>query len=182
MKTQTIKIALTINGKKLTLGHSFLENIEYMYGIDTKENQEAFDMLVYSDNPKIRRSIALLSNISKKSISILLNDDDQNVVQAVLGNYDLAPRIKHVQLMKIIKDNHIEHLKTIASNHIVLYKKCNLYKIIKLLAKHENPAVRFELVRYHSTHIIPKKILKKLSKDIDIDVSKAAIIKLKRVA
>jgi len=62
---------------------------------------------------------------------------------------------------------------TIASN-IDDYVKCDLCKIVKILASHKSASVRYNLVRYWSSDSVPVKI-KQLSKDKDIDIAKESI-------
>jgi nicotinamide mononucleotide adenylyltransferase len=92
MQTQTIKAELLINGKKVVIGHQFLEDIVRDIP-DIKENKEIFNDLVLSDNPDVREYLTRVDNIGKKSIHILLNDTNQEVVDGVLSNSDLSKHI-----------------------------------------------------------------------------------------
>ena len=178
MQTQTIKTELFINGKKVVIGHQFLENI--LRNIqDIKENKEIFNDLVLSDNPDIREYLTSIDNIGKKSIHLLLNDINQEVVDGVLSNSDLAKYISEEALMKIIDSDNTKLLMTIASN-IEDYVKCDLCKIVNILANHKSVSVRYNLVRWRTNDIISVKILKQLSKDKDIDVAKEAAKELDR--
>ena len=178
MQTQTIKIELLINGKKVIVGHQFLEDI-ISYIPDIKENKDIFNALALSDNPEVRENLTKIDNISKKSINILLNDANQEVVDGVLSNSDLAKHISTEALMKIIDSDNTKLLITIASN-IDNYVKCNICKIIKILANHKSASVRYCLVRWRPSDIVSVKILKQLSKDKDIDVAKDALEELQR--
>jgi len=178
MTTQTIKTELILNDRKVVVGYKFLENIVRDIP-DIKENRKIFDMLVHSDNLEVRRCIANKENVSKKSIDILLNDDNLNVVDNVLSNVDLSKCIKEETLMKIVQSNHTQLLLTIAEN-IDNYAKCNLCKIVKLLANHKNASVRYALLYWRVTGIVTVKILKQLVKDEDIDVSNYARKELER--
>ncbi len=178
MQTQTIKTELSINGQKVEIGHQFLEDIVRDIP-DTKENQSIFDMLALSDNPSVKEEISRNDNLSKKTIHLLLEDTNQEVVDNILSNRDLAKYIKEDILFKIIKTDNIKYLMTIASN-IDDYKKCDLCKIVKKLANHKNPSVRYNLVRWRANDIVTTKILKQLSNDKDIDVAKEAQEELDR--
>ena len=172
MNKQAIKTELLIDGKKVLIGHDFLESI-VRHIPDIKENREIFDALVFSNNPEILEYLTQIDGLSKKSIHILLNDDDQNVIAGVLTNADLAKHIKHKSLMKIIKSDNTKLLMWISAS-IESYVKCDLPKIIKILANHKSAAVRYQLVKWRASDIVSTKILKKLSKDSDADVAKAA--------
>jgi hypothetical protein len=178
MQTQTIKAELLINGKKVVIGHQFLEDIVRDIP-DIKENKEIFNDLVLSDNPDVREYLTRVDNIGKKSIHILLNDTNQEVVDGVLSNSDLSKHISEEALMKIIDSDNTKLLMTIASN-IEDYVKCNLCKIVNILANHKSVSVRYNLVRWRTNDIVSIKILKQLSKDKDIDVAKEAAKELER--
>ncbi len=172
MQTQTIKIELLINGKKVVIGHQFLEDIVSKIP-DIKENQEIFNALVLSDNPDVRESLSRLDTMGKKSIHLLLNDINQEVVDGVLSNLDFAKHISEKALMKIIDANNTKLLMTIASN-IHIYTKCDVCKIAKILANHASTSVRYSLVNWRASHAVSTKILKRLVKDKDMDVAKRA--------
>ncbi len=178
MQTQTIKAELLINGKKVVIGHQFLEDIVRDIP-DIKENEEIFNDLVLSDNPDVREYLSRVDNIGKKSIHLLLNDTNQEVVDGVLSNSDLAKYISEEALIKIINSDNTKLLMTIASN-IEDYVKCDLCKIVHILANHKSVSVRYNLVRWRTNDIVSIKILKQLSKDKDIDVAKDAAKELKR--
>jgi len=175
---QTIQTELLINDKKVVIGHQFLENIISDLP-DIKENQEIFNTLVLSDNPDVREYLTRVNNLSKKSVHILLNDTNQEVVNGVLSNSNLAKRISEEVLLKIIEADNTKFLMTIASN-IDDYIKCDLCKIVNILANHKSVSVRYNLVRWRTNDIVSIKILKQLSKDKDIDVAKDAAKELDR--
>jgi len=172
MQTQTIKTELLINGKKVLVGHQFLEDIVRDIP-DIKENQEIFNTLALSDNPDVREYLTRVDNIGKKSIHTLLNDDNQEVVDGVLSNSNLAKHINEEALLKIIDTDNTKLLMTVACN-LDDYVRCDLCKIVKILANHKSASVRYNLVRWRPSEIVSVKLLKQLSKDEDIDVAKEA--------
>ena len=172
MQTQEIKTKLLINGSNVTIGHQFLEDV-VMNIPDIKENQAIFEALAKSDNPDVRESISRKDNLSRKTIHLLLNDESQEVVDNVLSNTDLAKKINEDTLFDIIKSDIIKHLSTIASN-IDDYAMCDICKAAKILSNHQNTTVRYSLVKWRSSNAVTTQILKKLSKDKDIDVAKEA--------
>ncbi len=178
MQTQTIKTELLINGKKVLVGHQFLEYVIRDIP-DIKENQEIFNSLVFSDNPEVREYLSRVENIGKKSIQVLLNDSNQEVVEGVLSNSNLAKYISDEALMKIIDANNTKLLMAIACN-LDDYVKCDICKIVKILANHKSASVRYSLIKWRPSEIVSVKILKQLSKDEDIDVAKEASTELDR--
>ncbi len=146
---------------------------------DIKENKAIFGVLAKSDNPDIRESISGKDNLSKKTIYLLLDDENQEVVDNILSNSDLAKKINEDILFRIIKSDNIKHLSTIASS-IDDYALCNICKVAKILSNHKNASVRYSLVKWRISDVITTKIIKKLSKDIDIDIAKEANEELSR--
>lgn len=169
---QTIKTELVVNGIKVVVGHQFLEDIVRDIP-DVKENKPVFASLAQSDNPDVRESISRKDNLNSKIIHLLLKDENQEVVDNVLSNTDLAKYIKEETLFDIIEMNNIKYLKTIASN-IDSYVLCDTCKIATILSKHKNASVRYALVHWGSSSAVTSKILKALSKDKDFDIAKEA--------
>ena len=178
MQTQKIKTELLINGSKVTIGHQFLEDIVRDIP-DIKENKTIFGALAKSDNPDVRELISRKDNLGKKTIHLLLDDENQEVVDNILSNSDLAKKINEDILFRIIKSDNIKYLSTIASN-IEDYALCNICKVAKILSNHQNASVKYSLLKWRISDVVTTKILKKLSKDIDIDIAKEAKEKLSR--
>ena len=89
---QTIKVDLKINNEKVEIGHQFLEDISSFIS-DLEENTAVFDILALSDNPEVREDISRKDNLSKKTIQLLLDDENQDVVDNILNNTELAKKI-----------------------------------------------------------------------------------------
>jgi len=178
MQAQTIKTELLVNGKKVVIGHQFLESIVRDIP-DIKENQDIFNTLALSDNPDVRQDLTRMESLSKKTIHILLEDTNQEVIDGVLSNSDLAVKINEKSILKIIDSNNTKLIMTIASN-IEDYTKCDLCNLVNILANHKNASIRYCLVRWRRSDVISVKILKKLAKDKDLDVSKEALKELQR--
>jgi len=179
MQTQTIKIELLINGNKVVVGHQFLEDIIRSIP-DIKANKSIFDTLASSDNPDIRQNVAAGETLSYKTINSLLDDENQEVVDSVLANRDLAKYINEEALLKILDSGNVKFLCTIASN-IENYIQCDACKIVKVLANHKNASVKYSLLRWRSSEFVSARILKQLSKDKDIDVAKEAQAELDNI-
>ena len=109
---QTIKTELVVNGIKVVVGHQFLEDIVRDIP-DVKENKPVFISLAQSDNPDVRESISRKDNLNSKTIHLLLKDENQEVVDNVLSNTDLAKHIKEETLFDIIEMNNIKYLSLI---------------------------------------------------------------------
>jgi len=177
MQTQTIKTELLINGQKVVVGHQFLEDIINDIP-DIKENSKIFAILALCDNPEVRETLTRKDAISKKTVALLLEDENIDVVDGVLSNRDLAKQIEEEALWKIIKANNIKLLCTIASN-IEDYTLCDGCKIAKKLIKHPVTVVRYNLVKWRVSDVISTKLLQKLAHDEDSDVAQEARDELK---
>ena len=173
MQRKAIKIDLKLNNKRVQVGHQFLEDISRNID-DIKENTELFELLATSNNPEVRESISRNNNLNKKTVDMLLGDDYAEVITNLLYTSDAKKHISQKQLMKIIKSGNVTFLCKIAYN-VDDYVKCDLCKIVKILANHENPSVRFSLLERRVSKAISTKILKKLIKDEDMNVSLMAL-------
>ncbi len=177
MQTQTIKTELSINGQKVIIGHQFLEEIS-SYIPDIPQNNNIFEILANSNNSEVRRDMTRNDNLNKKTVKILLADQNDKIVEYILNNEDAAKYITKKQIFKIIAKNNIKHLCTIASN-LDDFIKCNGCKLANIFSKHENPLVRYAIVQCRVNDIVSTKVLERLSRDKDIDVAKEAKESLK---
>ena len=177
MTTQTTKVDLTIDGIDVKVGHELLE-VMVRYMPDTKENTKVFEKLALHNSHEIRDYIANKDNISKKTINILLADKRHGIITALLRNTKVANKLTPKQIKNIIALGNPAHCVTIASN-LNDFTKCDICKLAKFLSNHSDPKVRIELVSRRN-YDIPKNIIKKLTKDKDIDVVNAAKERLKK--
>jgi hypothetical protein len=175
MKTNTTRIDLAIDGIKIEVGCEFLDDIVKILP-DTKENKKVFEKLASSDNYEIRELIAKKDNLSKKAIKLLLADKREGIITKLLKNSKVAKKLTHKQIKNIIALDNPVYCKIIASN-LEYFTKCNIKKLVKYLSNHHDPKVRLELVNRWKDDV-SVKIIKKLIKDKDIDVAKAAKLSL----
>ena len=75
-------------------------------------NKEIFNILASSDNPDVRYILSRVDYLGKKSIHTLLNDTNQDVVDGMLSNSNLAKHISEEALMKIIDSDNTKLLMT----------------------------------------------------------------------
>jgi hypothetical protein len=177
MTTQTTKVNLTIDGVDVKVGHELLEDI-VRYMPDTKENTKVFEKLALNSSCMVREQIARKENINKKTIKILLADKRHGIIGFLVKNQKVANKLTPKQIKNIIALGNPIHCMAIASSLNDL-TKCDICKVAKFLSNHNDPIVRFELVNRWNKEI-PKNIIKKLTKDIDIDVANAAKERLKK--
>jgi hypothetical protein len=177
MKTHTAEIDLLIDGINLKVGHEILEEIaEYIP--DTKNYKQIFEKLASNSNYMVRENIAKKSCLNTKTIKILLKDKRHGIVTQLLRSTTVNNKLTPKQIKYILSLDNPIHCQIIA-RAITSFIKCDIYKLTKILSKHSDPKVRKELVQRWDTEI-PKKIVKKLTKDKDIDVACAAKNKIKQ--
>ena len=174
MQTDEIFIKLSIKGVRIKVGHEFLDSIVRDIP-DGPENLKVFEVLSTSSSKDVRSQIAWKNTTSRKIIKNLLNDPNTEVVERLVRNSNALKLMKEKEILTLIGSNDIEVIKVIASNVSDL-ERCDVCKIATILSKHRDPSVRYELVSYwrRNSNSATRKILKKLSKDRDIDVANAA--------
>lgn len=162
---KTINIKLMIDGKEVTLGHQFLEDIVNEIP-DIPQNKKIFEVISKSDNNEVRRLVTKKKFLNKKTIHSLLNDSSKTVITNLFYNKNIAKRITKKQIMKIIKTNEKKFLSTIAT-HLKKFSLINKCKFAKKLSKHPDPSVRYNLIANSEPESITISVLKKLTKDED---------------
>jgi len=167
MQTRDLKIELKIDGIAVRVGYELLETISRDL-VDIKENAKVFEKLAHSTHYDIRENIADKESINKKTIKLLLKDKRHGLITRLLRNTKVANKLSFKTIKKIIALENPLHCVHIANN-IDDFTKCDICKLSKLLSKHQDPEVRATLCsRWNKS--VPKKIVKKLLKDKDIDV------------
>jgi len=169
-----IETKLIIEGLSIKLGHRILEKIVDNIP-DIQANKKAFEALASSSNYKIRESISKKEHINKKTISILLNDTNEEMkCKMILSNRSVNRKITQKQLERIIDSTNTRMICAIADS-LNEFKKCKIKKIQKKLLSHPSSKVRYVFAycswRYGS---IFTDDLRKLAKDNDPDVAKMA--------
>lgn len=101
---KTINIKLMIDGKEVTLGHQFLEDIVNEIP-DIPQNKKIFEVISKSDNNEVRRLVTKKKFLNKRTINSLLNDSSKTVISNLFYNENIAKRITKKQIMKIMKTN-----------------------------------------------------------------------------
>ncbi len=174
MQTDEIFTKLSIKGVRIKVGHEFLDSIVSNIP-DVPENLKVFEILSASSSKDVRSQIAWKDTTSRKIIKNLLSDPNTEIVVRLVRNSNVLKLIKEKEILKLIGGNDIEVIQEIASNVSEL-ERCDVCKIATILSEHKDPSVRYELARYwrRQSNGTPRKIIKKLSKDRDVDVSNAA--------
>jgi hypothetical protein len=171
METQNTKVELKIDGILVRVGYEFLDKIS-SYIPDTKENKKVFEKLALNTHYEVRENIAAKESINKKTIKLLLKDKRHGLITSLLRNRKVVNILKLKDIKKIILLENPIHCELIAEN-IDNFGKCDSRKLAKILSNNTDPAVRAKLtLRWNRS--ISKSIIKKLTKDKDIDVANKA--------
>jgi len=107
-----------------------------------------------------------------------LTDKRHDIITTLLKNTKVANKLTTRQVKDIISLGNPVHCEAIASN-LDDFIKCNICKLAKFLSNHNDPKIRVALISRWNKDI-PKNIIKKLTKDKDIDVANVAKDKLKK--
>lgn len=113
---------------------------------------EVLEVLVYSQNWRIRQAVACHGNTPDSIIELLANDEDCDVRQAALDRQ--LPQ----EWRNLDDDKRIQRLKT----------ETTPYEVLKILSCSENWVIRQHVVNNTGTN---REILEKLANDKDDDVS-----------
>jgi len=175
MQKEQIKVELSINGLKVVVGYEFLENISYNMP-DIKENKKVLEILANSDDFEVRRSISRYDNLNKNTIDILLQDTDNDVVQNLLNNRDIAKFITQEQVENIFTQDNIYLLETLGRN-VDDFQSCNVCKLIDKFIKHPNARARGSVL-YHRSNLNLQQ-LELLTNDNDALIASEARKQLK---
>jgi len=144
MQYEQLQGTLTINGYSVELSMEMLEDIARKLP-DEKHYTPLLSILGRSNNPEIRENVALSAYPDQETIERLANDPSFEVVSTLLNNRRIKEQIPEATLLKIMERNDISLMIEIAKN-VDDYEKCDICKLIKILSKHPNAKVRFELL------------------------------------
>lgn len=168
-----MKAELIINNVRLDLGHKELNEISYSLE-DCKRNKDIFHELAQSTSAETRLNIVSQKNLHEKTVRLLLADSQIEVVRSMTNNYTFISRMRKEDIERFINSGDTEILTAIVGNISDLteiYEVCEKDWLCEKLYQQPDPTVRLEL---SSTDETPEFILKKLIKDSDINVSRAA--------
>lgn len=160
---------LIINEVEVNLGIESMKDIVSMIA-DKVDCKDAHHEMALSNIASIRADIAYKENISEETAKLLLADRDNAVLENIVSN-------KVVQSVATNED--IEHIITYASqstlkgfvSYIAHFENIDTGEIYAKLLAQNNPDITLSIAESYDT---PKRILKKLAKDSDVDIAKAA--------
>ena len=160
---------LIINDVEMNIGVKFLEDIASSIP-DTESNQVIFNELAKSKSASVRGYIAYKDKLSEETAKLLLTDKDSEVLSNLLRN-DVV--------QSVATDEDIEHMiNTLTEEYLVNligylddYRNIDLDLHLENLLSLNSPVINYAIADNRN---MPNKILRKLSKNEDPDVSNTA--------
>ena len=138
---------------------------------DVEENEDFFYQLATHNSATIREKIAYKSSLDNKTIKLLLQDKDTKVLENIVRNQ---------QAIKVFDNSNFEHILKYGNEDTIIEMISSLmdYECIENLDECYNKIEELNndylLLKIASSYGTPKKILRTLSRNKDIDISYAA--------
>ena len=168
-----MKGELIINNVRLELGYGMLNDLSYSLD-DSKMSRGIFHELAKSPCCETRSYIASRNNLYPKTVTILLPDQQINVMRAMVENDNFISQMNKTDVERFIHTGDPEILTGIVnamSDLTEIYDVCERDWLCEKFYQHPDPAVRYELANNDET---PEFFLKKLREDSDVAVVRAA--------
>ncbi len=160
---------LVVNGVEMKLGHGPLKFIAGT--IQGYVDGEAINHeLAKHPSSNVRKVVAEDYDLEDKTIKLLLKDNCLDVLKTIIIHDSTAEIITKKDIARIISKND-SRLSADLVEYMGEYKRDFREFIAEKLIDHPDPVVRFMLAESRSA---PKKFLKKLTKDPDVDIAKQA--------
>jgi len=161
---------LIVNDIEVNIGIELASNIA-SYLNDNEGNQAIFHELAQHSSASIRKEIAYKDKISEETTRLLLEDKDMSVINNILRSDPTKKIFNDDDFKRILESSNEEAIENIINN-IDDFSSLNdvdecLDKIIAL----NNDYLTLQIANGYHT---PKKILKKLVKHNDPDISREA--------
>ena len=159
-------VKIKVDGKEYEVGNELLVSISSDIP-DRKEYMKLFQQLAGSEISEVRENIAYKDNINAETIKMLVKDKQVSVLRNLSSNGEASKKITEEELEYMYSTGDVEILCNIVGN-IEGFELCDVMDIANKLKSHKDPKVRNALA---SDYDVPKNILRKLTKDADVDVA-----------
>lgn len=160
---------LAIDGIEIEIGFAELAEL-VSYIKDHEDNQELFATLSKHPSARVRRSVADKSKIDEATAEALSKDGDIEVLRAIVRNDTFKKIAKDAEINRLAQIGDLELSTNIVSD-LENFENCDAAKILDIFAASKDPGIRMSVAESWGT---PKKILKKLAGDADLDVKRSA--------
>ena len=164
---------LIINNVRLELGHRELNEISYALD-DCVMAKDIYHELAQSPSAETRLNIVLQNCLHAKTVRLLLTDSKMDVIRSMINQDQFISQMGKDDIERFINSGDSEILTDIVrhiDNFTEIYEVCEKDWLCEKLYQQTDPSIRYALAENNET---PEFILKKLLKDSDINVSRAA--------
>jgi hypothetical protein len=168
-KDNRMKMKLIVNDTEFVVGAEFQSNILSAIP-DTPLYEELFHLLSKSPNGELRSELAWKDNLKDETIRLLLKDKDTSVLDRILNNNAAQGIVSTKQLLNFIDIGNHDIIKTIIQN-LSNYEDIDIDAVVDKVLDLNNSKLELALAEGWN---VPKKILKRLVKSDDPDISYAA--------
>ena len=158
---------LVVNGVEMKLGHGPLAAISDII-VDYPDSQDINHELAQHPSSNVRQVVANGEELADKTIKLLLKDNCLDVLRVIVSNDSATSDImtkRDINRMISKKDS---RLLANLIEYMGDYDQDSREVIAEKLVDHPDPVVRYMLVETSNT---PKKFLKQLTKDPDVDIA-----------
>ena len=160
---------LTVDGIDVEIGFAELADLASCIK-DHEDNQDLFAKLSQHSSARVRRSVADKSKIDEATAEALGKDLDIEVLRAIVRNDAFKKIAKDADVSRLVQIGDLELSNSIVSD-LENFENCDASKIVDILASSKDPGIRMFVAESWGT---PKKVLKKLAGDPDLDVKRSA--------
>jgi hypothetical protein len=136
---------------------------------DSLINEKLFQSAASHPSETVRENVAYKDNINEETWEILSEDNSINVLRRLVNSDACKRNASQKQLENWIKMD-IEIARNIANN-LDRYENADIDALAKILSEHSDPSVIAEVA---SNSSIPKKYLKNLTKNSDLQIANNA--------
>lgn len=142
---------------------------------DNEESTSFFAAISKHPASAVREEVAKKDNLDEETVQRLFKDPAKSIMRWLLNSRKAREILTTEQLTQAIAAD-LEAAEYIAYN-LESFESASIDEIASILAKHNDPKIRYALA---SNYSIPKKTAKSLTKDPDPQVRAAALEKTSR--
>jgi len=169
---KSIDATLSVNGKSVKLGTQSLCHI-LMSFLDLFTDPNILAELANAEDFELRRCVARSENLNAETISLLLQDPSESVVEYLFRSKNATKHLKHEEILYAL--NRSAYLAEKVANYLGQLRKhnpnVNIEELYSILATHHDCRVRSIIAQDVTT---PLAHLQALVMDCDADVTRQA--------
>jgi hypothetical protein len=141
---------------------------------DKKTSRGFFAKLAKFPSYKVRSAVAAKDQLDEETVNFLANCTEKEILSSLLRSDSARACLTTKQLVGFIEKD--AELASEIVDRLDSFKTADSDELATMMMTHSDSAVRYSLANAYET---PKAILRKLAKDTDPDVARAADARLK---